>query len=445
MNEQNSTKSLALLTFVSLTMMYTLNLWYSISGIYLYLLTSILFVFLIFLKNKIYFFKSDYQTLLSLTLFFFLTLYFTVNYIDINGQLSWAMVLNRFTIFFATFLSIFYFSTIQKSKILNFFQKYKFPLFIICAIVIHLTVLRVVRIPDIDLYSILKNGPVDLLQFKNPYETYTYSLSLKAQDFRYTHYAYGPASLFLFLPFDIIFKEPRYLLFIANFVTAYCLYKISKGISKNQHASELLALIFLFIPRNVHFFTLSFTDILITSLFAIAMLAVYKKKVFVTAVGISLLLGVKIFYGFPLIFLLKNKWFRQFKLIGLTILLVAIYHLPFFILNPYAMYKSMVDINTGQKTTLFLQQNTITFGTFVSRQFSAFPPDYFFYSMLIFWIILFWLIFKKSQDISNTLIKVSFAFTTMLFWGPIAMANYYFFASSILLFSIAFVQKSQKN
>lgn len=423
-----------------MTIMYTLNLWYSISGVFLYIITTILFVFLIFLKDNVSFFKIDFATLLPVTLFFFITIYFTANYIDIDGELSLAMVINRFAIFAAIFFSIFYFSSVNNNRVLGFFHRYKFLLIIICSLIIHLTVLRVVKVPDVDLYAILKNGPVDLLMLKNPYETYTYSLTLAPQNFRYTHYAYGPASIYLFLPIDVIFKEPRYLLLIANFITAYCLYKISRGVSKNKQISELLALIFLFIPRNIHFFTLSFTDILITALFAIAMLAVYKKNTALTALGLALLLSVKIFYGFPLLFLLKNEWFRRFRLILLTVALVIAFHLPFFVINPQAMYKSMVDINTSQQTTLFLQQNTTSFGTFIGRQFKFVVPNYFFYFMLIFWIILFWIIFRKNSSLPNTLSKVSFAFMTMLFWGPIAMANYYFFASSILLFSTAFIE-----
>jgi hypothetical protein len=170
------------------------------------------------------------------------------------------------------------------------------------------------------------------------------------------------------------------------------------------------------------------------------MLGVYKKSTKLAALGISLVLGIKAVYGFPLLFLLKNKWFRQFKFIILTIVPFAIYHLPFLIANPYALYKSMLDINLSQQTTFFLQVNTTTFGTFINRQFSTFPPSCFFYVMLLFWLVFFWLIMKKGPDMPNALVSASFVFITILFWGPIAMANYYFFASVFLLFALAFTK-----
>ena len=173
----------------------------------------------------------DFLTVFALVLFIFTIVSFAINAEDINGQLSKAMWLNRIGMFLAPLISLMYFAKKLNTPFLEKINEHKYLVLLFISLIIQVTLLRIVKVPDIDVYQVLRFGPPRLLSLQNPYKTGATVEELKNTNSGYSHYAYGPTTIFLFLPFDILFGEPRYLLIIANFLCAFALYKISQLIN----------------------------------------------------------------------------------------------------------------------------------------------------------------------------------------------------------------------
>src|SRR3989344_5472201 len=429
---------LILLAFLSATFIYAVNLWFSISGFYMVIITAILLLVLIFSKkDSISLKKVDYLYLPAIVFFIFAIFSFTNNVIDINGQLSLAMWVNRFIMFLAPLLGLFYFIQSPTGPILGFIHKKKYLMILFCSLIIQLTLIRIVRIPEIDVYDVVRWGPIQLLSGKNPYETPATVKGLPEAQFKYRHFAYGPTAIYLFLPFDLIFKEPRYLLILANMLTAICLFIISKKSWQDQKIAELISLIYLFNPRLVYFLTFSWTDGLIVSLIALGLLFLLRKNQTVFAICLSLVVGIKIFYALPFLFFFKNNFLRNFKFVFTGIFTIVIIHLPFLVWNWQAMYKSIVSINTGGEVFAQLQRFSLTLATFIDRQFVYYPPQFIFPILVITAAFFFWLTIRQTPNLARMLTIVSLVFIISVFLGPIANANYYFIGSQLILLAIA--------
>jgi len=438
MIEKTSHLELLLLAFLTSTFAYSVNLWFSVSGFYLVILTVFLLMLIIFAKER--FFpvnKIDFKSAFIIVLLVFSFLSFTLNAEDVNGLLSLAMWVNRFALLLTPLFIWLYFLRGPTSKILNWLINYKYLLLILISLIVQLTLVRIVKIPDIDVYRVLLYGPLRLISFENPYETGATNPNLLSKNYGYQHYAYGPTTIFLFLPFDFLMREPRYLLIIANFLATFSIYKVAKKFWAESEVSEIISLIFLFNPRLIYFFTYSWTDGLIVSLIFLGLLFFVKREFIRSGVLMSLAIGVKIFYAIPFLFFLKNKAFinKGFILAGLVTFLLI--HIPFLLLNWKAMYKSIVLINVGGGTFAQLQRYTLTLATFLDRQYKYYPPQIIFPILIILTAAVFWVLIRSTQNFSKTLAIVSLVFVATLFLGPIANSNYYFTASQILLFAIA--------
>ncbi len=439
-----SIQKLILLVFLSSIFIYSINLWFSISGFYLVILTLLLGFCIIYFHNK--FSKNadnNIGDLLIMCLFIFIGLSFTSNVVDINGELSLAMWLNRFFTFLSLLATILFFLKKLPDKILNFLSTKSFLILLTLSLFIQLTDIRIVRKPDIDVFDVLRWGPVEMISGHNPYETPASVENFKGTASKYHHYAYGPTTLYLFLPFDLIFKDPRYLLVFSNFIVATCIYLITKKSWKDQKIAELTTLLYLFNPKLSYFLTYSWTDGLIVALIALGVLAAIYN---INLIGIffSLAAGVKIFYILPLLFLFKNPRFRQLKIFILSICTLLLIHLPFLISNWKAMYTSIVTINTGGQTFAQLQRVTLTFATFLDRQFHYYPPQFIFPIISLLVAFFLWLTVPKAINASVTLAIIGVAFVALIFSSPIASANYYFTGSQLLLLSFSLAGKNYK-
>jgi len=439
MTRQNAFVLFLTIAFLTSTFIYSVNLWFSMSGFYLVLSTIIILSAVIYLKKETFkVYKIDFLSVFALIFFVFSLASFTLNVEDINGHLSRAMWLNRISMFFVPLIALFYFTDKMKQPIFEKIYKYKYLILLLISFIIQITLIRIMKVPNIDVYQVLRFGPPRVISFENPYETGVTTSNLESEDFGYNHYAYGPTTIFLFLPFDLIFKEPRYLLILANFLTAFALYKISAKFWGDKKVGELLSLIYLFSPRLPYFLTFSWTDSLIVAQIALALLFFSNKRVIASGVFFSLALGIKIFYSLPILFFLKNKDYinKKFILAGLATSLTI--HLPFAIDNWRAMYISIVSINTGGEVFAQIQRFSLTLATLLDRQFMYYPPQLTFPILVGGAVVFFWLTISSTLTTARTLATVSLVFIITVFLGPIANANYYFTGSQLILLAIAF-------
>lgn len=437
--------ALILSAFLAGTFVYSVNSWFSISGFYLVISTVIILTLVVFVSHKsLPVLDLAKEQTLSMVLLTFILLGFTVSIVDINGELSLAMFVNRLFYFLCFMASILFLIGKSNSAFVNRLVSKKFVLLLVFALIIQLTSLRIVKKPEIDVYDVLKNGPLRLLKLENPYQTVATRTDLEGKNFGYYHYAYGPVTIYLFLPFDFLFGEPRYLLVITSFVTVYALYNIVKMSGGTKEYAQLLSLLFLFSPKQIDFLSYSWTDGLIVSFVMLALLFYKKNKIELFSIFLALSLGVKIFYAIPFLFFLKKPELRtrKFVLPGLITLLLV--HLPFLIWDYRAIYTSIVKINTDPEVFASLRRSGLTVATFLDRQFHYYPSEIFFVLSLFFIVILFWFIIPKSRDIVITITSVSLVFFVSVFLGPIGNASYYYSASCMLLGALAIVP-SRKN
>ncbi len=429
---------LILAAYILSTFIYAINLWFSVSGFYLLLATLCVLLLVIFNKKRQTDVKiPDYKVLLVFLLLIFAGFSFTNNVVDINGELSLAMWVNRFSLFLICLGPLLYLFENPKNLIVKFFVLRKYFVILLLFLVAQITILRIVRVPDIDVYQVLRYGPMQLLNLKNPYVTPASVPQLEDIGFNYHHYAYGPTTIYLLLPFDLILKEPRYLLIIASFLTVFCIYKIARKSGYGEEIAQLLSLIFLANPRFIYFLTYSLTDGLIVSLIALGLLFYVNGEKTFMAIALGLALGIKIFYVFPYLFFMKLYELRNPRFILSGLSTVIFVHLPFLINNWQAMYQSIVVLNTKPEFQTMLTRSSLTFATLIDRQFHTFPASNFFIIMTVALVLLLWLILPIANNIYRTLIMVSFVFMVVIFFGPIANANYYFAASTLLLFAFA--------
>lgn len=426
-------RTVLLISFIFATFIYAFNLWYSTSGVFLFLATVTILALSIFFPQKIKLLaRIDYYTSLSLVLILFTIISFTLEASDVNGLQSLAMWGGRILMLAATLVSLLY--LIKSSK-------KKFIILLVLSFLIQLSLLRIVRIPDVDIYNIVKYGPLKLIAGQNPYVSPGVDSSKSFSDFHYEYYTYGPASIFLFLPSDILFKDPRYMLIACNFLVAFTLYKIAKLHGQKSEESEMLGLIYLFHPRYPNLLVNSVTDVLIVALIAFALLSLTYKKFWQAGVGLALLTGVKILYAIPLIFLFKYKKLALKTLVISGFLCTAALHIPFLIINSQAFLSSTIFFYMLSSYSLFLPKAVITLAAFLNRQWGYLPP------VLVYPIInvvafgIFWLLIKPTIDLSKTLTIVGFVFLVFLFLSHLALPGYYFVASSFLIFAIAFTHE----
>lgn len=220
-------------------------------------------------------------------------------------------------------LPVLYWVLIPEQKIIN---TRMFPVFIILAITLRILIIIASPNPAIDIFVLLKEAPIKLLNGVNPYDTvYTRVYAGNITD----NYTYLPFSIFLELPFILIFKDPRVLLIIADVISAIMIYH-----SGNKSRSSIyLSLIFLFRPNSLFMIEQSFLTPVYTLFTFIFIYSLLKFKSLLTGISLAVLAGIQPIYliFIPLTFFLwknKNKAIFTFSITFLMTIM------PFFIWNP---------------------------------------------------------------------------------------------------------------
>lgn len=434
---------LILVAFLSTTFIYAINLWFSISGFYLFFITLTFLLILIFFNKKFPIDNINYTSCLLLCVFLFSIFSFGLEATDVNGQLSLAMWLNRLLMFLVILLIGLYFFKKPGNKFLILIYQRKFIILLLMSFLIQLTLLRIVRVPDVDIYNIVKYGSLRFANGISPYDSPGTNPSLQFNQIHYEFYTYGPASVLLFLPFVILFQEPRILLIVCHFIVIYCLYKLSLGSKQTMKEAQLLVLLYLFHPRYPNFLMYSVTDVVIVGLLALAIWLISIKKIKAAAITLALLVGTKIFYGIPLIFLLKYKSLNKMTLIIFGMTTITLIYLPFLLMNPRYLIESTVTFHLLQVHTLELQQRVVTFASFLNRQWNVFPSPIYFLIANISLIVIFWFLIRPTDKLDRIMIVTGLVFITSIFFSQQALPGYYFVGSFFLLLALALSKNTE--
>lgn len=177
--------------------------------------------------------------------------------------------------------------------------------------------------PVIDIFTLLKEAPIKLLQGINPYNSsYTQVYSGTITD----NYTYWPFSIYLEMPFVLIFNDPRVILIIADILAGAGLYYIGGKTS----VAKLFSLIYLFRPNSLYMIEQSFLTPIYTLLTYLFFFAILRFKPFLTGISLAILSGIQPLY-LILIPLTANLWQKKLRIISVFLLMYLLGVLPFYI------------------------------------------------------------------------------------------------------------------
>lgn len=430
------------ITYLISILAYSFNQgFFSVGG--LLFLSLVLFAIILFNFNFSFFHfflpeKKDCIFLLAFILFISLGLSNTLIDDDMNGFLSLAMFLERFLLIACFLLSLSYFLPLATSRTWPKIFKLRFPLLFLFAFLIRIALLRVHLIPSVDVFHLMKNGPLALLSGKNPYlNPYSVKTLKDSWQEAYEAYVYGPASLFWFLPFDYFLKDPRWLIILAELIVGLLIRFLLKDL-KGELAvlKELLPLIFLFNPLFYKMVVDANMESLLFLFFLVGFMVLVSKQAWWTAYfWFGTAIAMKWTYGLGLFFIKHQKRKRYFLGAGVLIFTILLYYYPFLKLDSEALYKSLVkhEMRGGLQ---WLFKSSLTWQTFCFRQFHTVPP-------LLIWaapvgIIFLLLRWKTKNNLVSLSLNMGGGLLAFYLLSHQGLFNYYMFVSFCLLLAIVF-------
>lgn len=290
--------------------------------------------------------------------------------------------------------------------------------------------------PGIDVFIILREAPLKLLQGINPYNTlYTHVFPGITPDY----FAYWPASFLLELPFVTLFNDPRVIMIFADLGAAVLLFLLGG----TNRFSLIISLLYLFRPLSLSIIEASWLTPLNFFIITLIAFVVYRKKnPFLAGLLLGLLTSIQFF--FTLLFFYLGKFFKwNPKFIFSFLITTLLFVFPFFITNPIRFISQTIAVyfrNPPHPSILIhtsLSLNSL----------------YFFYTQtdlpqLLIWGLSF-LVFL------TTLIKKGFqnlpflGFCLTLFsvfvFGRQAFINYFYFIASLLLLNLVILENENNK
>lgn len=305
-------------------------------------------------------------------------------------------------------------------------------LFYLCSILIasFLGVFTIVSLPapQIDVYTILKEGTEALLAGKNPYSIMYSRIDLPFYDNVIpNYYTYLPGMIFLTLPGVVFLADPRYSILFFTLASAVLLLIVYKN--------YYLPIIFLFNPMFPFILGASFTEPMMFFLIALFFILSSKKRFNFSAGIFSFFLGAKQYavLFLPFYWLVRRKNLAVF-VIFFSIILAIIF--PFLLwdkqgfIDDAVLFQFKGPVRYDGLSFLALLHNTLGV---------SFPV----WLLPIIWIfaLLFLIFFRKITTYSDLIFRLFLFLFIFFFFNKWASGNYYYLLSSLLILSIAFLKQ----
>ena len=313
---------------------------------------------------------------------------------------------------------------------------------LLCSVVI-IRILMVVSSPRpiIDVFTQLKEGPMALLSFQNPYtavfsKVYTGVVS--------DYYNYWPVSLVLELPFVALFSDPRILLIIADIFNALILVVMGK----KKPVAYILSLVYLFRPNSNFVIEQSFLSSLELFFLYLAFYVwdrnkILKKRDLFLGFILGLLIGIKQIYMAMLFFFMPFSTNVKKLLIGFLTVFVAII-LPFIIwdiksfwADTIGFFLNIYEVKPNIPIYRSLNLNTLYF--FLTGNNISFLASFFFLLLFICLFLYRLKIFmrdKTARDKNSQefiLLGVILFYLSFYLFLSHAFINYYFVVSGLII------------
>ena len=371
-----------------------------------------------------------------------LTLVFLITYTLFLFNSSGIYEMNNSLSFFLTFLPLLFFPlvltyAISHPSLSQSSQKKRFIFLILLALVLRLLMITVSPNPAIDVFMILKEAPLKILSFINPYNT-VYSTVYAGQILDY--YPYWPVSFLLQIPFIMIFNEPRILLIMADILSAVLLYFIGK----KTLTSEILSLIYLFRPNSNFIIEQSWLTPLTFFLVVLSYYFVTLKKDLLGGLILGLLIGIQpVFVVLAAFYGMLAKNIRKFVLTSGFV--VCIFVLPFVVWDRVNFFDKTIAVYFKDATLV------PTIPVYMSLNLNTFVHFFRGYDIpmvlsIVILSFLFLLLLKKlyllrlkltskneSQYQSVVLLAVSLFLLNFYFLFRQAFINYYYLITDFII------------
>lgn len=371
-----------------------------------------------------------------------LTMVFLITYTLFMFNSSGIYEINNSASLFLTFLPLLFFPlvltyAISHPSLSQSSQKKRFIFLILLALIIRLLMITASPNPVIDVFTILKEAPVKVLSFINPYNT-VYTTVYAGQVLDY--FPYWPVSFLLQIPFVMIFNDPRVLLIMADILSAVLLYLIGK---KTRYA-ETLSLIYLFRPNSNFIIEQSWLTPLTFFFVILSFYFLMLKKDWLGGLISGLLIGIQpIFAVLVPFYCLMVKNIRKFLLAAITT--VSIFITPFMLWDSTNFFDKTIavyfkDPKLVPTIPVYMSLNLNTFIHFVAGRDIPAVLSIVILSILLLFILktLYSLRLKLTSNKEKYYQPVVFLgaalfFLSFYFLFRQAFINYYFLISDFII------------
>ena len=349
------------------------------------------------------------------------------------AQTNWQLysAANRLLAALALVISLTYF--VQKLPIA--IVKYRLVILIATATLMRLFSIISAPNPTIDVFYILRDGPKLLLEGKNPYE-----LSYPAPYGVYIPtilFIYGPLAAFLFAPSVLIFNDPRFMLILADLISAFLILKIARHLKVISQMAQITVIIFLFHPLFPFMTEQAWLEPIITlSFFAATYLFLkYPNKIYGSA-PLGMVLAIKSVYLLPVATYLKNKSANTFQYLTAILVPIAL-SLPFLAADARLFLdRTQVYVTTPESIQANLAPTHLALNiSALILKYTGIVLPTILVSLAGIATVLF-LILKRPSQMSYVVLSTFLIFMVLFMFGPFVFVHYFAFLGNLLLLTM---------
>lgn len=395
-------------------------------------LISLFFILLINFNRRIEKEKLSGDTGLSLLRFAFISVYFLSLFFSDSIYQTDAVAAAILTVIPLLLVPVVVSFARPQAEYSGSTARRRFVFLLAAALILRILVIIASPKPAIDVFVMLREGPLAALSLKNPYNV---PYSQVYPGVRGNYFTYWPFSFLIQIPFIFFFGDPRVLFSLADIGTALLIYFWGR----KKEPAVLLALIYLFRPNALFIIEQSWLAPL-ASFFVILTFYFWEKRKnrgILTGLALAGITGLQPYYGILLPFLIRgNKGKENIKLLFTFILTLSLIVLPFYFWNPAEFLDQTFGFyfrNAGNLPSvpmyLSLNFNTLYFSLF--RKDLPFIVSFAFMASVLIYVLA---VVNRYQRAALRLLGLGLVFLNFYMFNRFAFINYYYFVSGIIIF-----------
>lgn len=373
---------------------------------------------------------------------------FTFFDFDNNGIQSIAQLIFRVTFLLAIFLTVNLFFSVLKNP--GYYENEKnrswrlYSLFFF-ALVLRVSVIRIVREPAVDIFDILKYGSLALINGKNPYQmNFGGLLSHPVPSGVTSFITYWPMAIYPFVPSAFFSLDPRLVLIAAEMTLSILLYKELRTKKVSTFFWMGIPLLLLYFPFFPVVTARSFVDSLMLLFLYLAFRFISQSNFALAGFALGALASVKYLYVPPLIVFSSSlrRLKRNWKMLIVSAITLALLLIPFLLWDWQTFVrKTILDELDRQET--YLTQFGLGINGFIWTQFKTLVFTK--YWMAIGFLSYIFLVWKKSFWSVEVEYIVALFLLVLVFPRPLGEQYYFLFGSILIVASRLLTRKRNGN